>query len=114
MIRLTNTLSAWGSAEFSDTLTAEVEQLRHEQLPLQQGLARSSHVSDEPFKAIVIDVRDDADCIKVKLGILYAGVIAGCSCADDPTPLDTQTEYCTLLLTIDKSGAETTVALLSD
>jgi len=50
----------------------------------------------------------------VKAGLLYAGIIAGCSCADDPTPIDEVTEYCVVRFDIDKATAETKVTLLSE
>ena len=43
---------------------------------------------------------------------IISGIIAGCSCADDPTPVDTTTEYCELQLEIDRESAETRVILL--
>ena len=55
-----------------------------------------------------------ANSILVKAGIFYTGIIAGCSCADDPTPLDEQNEYCELELNINKETAETTIVLLEE
>jgi hypothetical protein len=114
MIRLPETLSAWATAGFNDTLRREVEALGHEQLPLQQGLARSSHVAAEPFGVRIIAVAEEPHCLVARLGILYAGIIAGCSCADDPTPVDSQTEYCEVRLVIDKATAEARFTLLED
>jgi hypothetical protein len=114
MIRLTKSLSAWGSPAFAATLTRELEQLSQEQLPLQPGLGQSSHVSSEPFKAMFIGAQEDADSIIVKAGIFYSGIIAGCNCADDPTPVEPLPEYCTLRLTIDKLRGETVITLLPD
>jgi hypothetical protein len=39
-------------------------------------------------------------------------VIAGCSCADDPTPTNELDEFCELQLDIDKLTAVATVTLL--
>jgi hypothetical protein len=50
----------------------------------------------------------------VKAGIFYTGVIAGCSCADDPTPVDELNEYCVVQFDIDRMTAETTVRLLAE
>ncbi|MCU7937613.1 MAG: hypothetical protein KZQ99_22615 [Candidatus Thiodiazotropha sp. (ex Dulcina madagascariensis)] len=114
MIRLPKACEAWPAANFKEILKHELEAIDAERLPLQQGLALSSHVSEEPFSVIIIDAADeDPGTIRVKAAVMYAGIIAGCSCADDPTPLDTQTEYCELQLEIDKSTAETRVKLLS-
>lgn len=114
MIRLTKALSAWGTPAFSDLLICELERLPHQSLPLQQALAHSSHVSSEPFKVMLIDTREEPDAIAVKAGILYSGITAGCSCADDPTPVEPQTEFCNLLIRIRKRDGEITLSLLPD
>ncbi len=114
MIRLAKTLDAWGTPGFEDALKQEVERLDAGQLPLQQALSTSSYVTDSPHKVIIIRVSDDAGFIRVKAGIFYSGIIAGCSCADDPTPVEEQTEYCEVQIQINKNTAEATLALLAD
>ena len=114
MIELQKALSAWGSADFRKVLKTEIEQLPSDCLPLQEGMSHSSYVSEEPFKAMIIDVREENDIIYAKVGIFYSGIIAGCSCADDPTPVDSQPEYCLLCLNIDKQSAGTQVSLLAE
>jgi hypothetical protein len=114
MIRLPNTLNAWGTPEFEVVLKQEIQQLDAGCLPLQQGLSASSYVTDRPFQARIISVHEDAGVIRVKAGIFYTGIIAGCSCADDPTPVDELNEYCVVQLCVDKITAETTVTLLAE
>jgi hypothetical protein len=114
MIRLTKTLNAWGTPGFEDILKAEVEPIDVDQLPLQQGLSTSSSVTQNPRKLIIFRVADDERFIHVKAGIFYSGIIAGCSCADDPTPVDEQTEYCEVQIDINKQTAEATVVLLAE
>jgi hypothetical protein len=114
MIRLPNTVRARGTPEFSDVLRQEIEQLDALQLPLQQGLSASSHVTDRPFQARIISVREEDGILRVKAGIFYTGIIAGCSCADDPTPIDELNEYCVVRLDIDTSTAEAAVTLLNE
>lgn len=113
LIRLPKSLAAWGSPDFEATFKTEVEQLAVDQLPLQQGLANSSYVTDSPRKVVIINVTGDEGFIRLTAGIFYAGVIAGCSCADDPTPVDEVTEYCQVRFAIDTKTAETTVELLT-
>lgn len=113
MIQLTKSLNAFGTPAFNQVLKQEVEQLSIDQLPLQQGLSVSSYALDDPRRVMVIDVSDDATFIHAKAGIFYSGIIAGCSCADDPTPLDKNTEYCEVQLHINKSTAETAVNLVA-
>ena len=114
MIRLTKTLNAWGTPDFKDILKKEIEQMGAEQLPLQQGLTTGSYALDGRLNAMIIGVSDEAGFIRAKAGIFYAGIIAGCSCADDPTPVNEESEYCVVQLDIDKHTAETTIALLAE
>jgi hypothetical protein len=112
MIRLPQSMNAWGTPGFRDALKQEVEQLDPAMLPLQQGLSVSSYVTERPFQAMILSVSEEAGSIQVKAGIFYTGVIAGCSCADDPTPVDELNEYCEVRFVIDRKTAETTVSLL--
>jgi hypothetical protein len=114
MIRLTKTLNAWGTPDFKDILKKEIEQMDAEQLPLQQGLTTGCYVTDGQRKVMIIGVSEGVEFIRVKAGIFYAGIIAGCSCADDPAPVNEESEYCVVQLDIDKLTAETTVTLLAE
>jgi hypothetical protein len=107
-------LNAWGTPDFENILKAEIAQLGAEQLPLQQGLSTSSYALDDKLNVRIIGVSEEASFIRAKVGIFYTGIIAGCSCADDPTPVEEQTEYCVVQLEINKTTAETTVALLAE
>ena len=114
MIRLLKSLNAWGIPEFKDVLKQEIEQLDALLLPLQQGLSASSHVTDRPFQAMILSMSEEAGMIRVKAGIFYTGVIAGCNCADDPSPVDEKNEYCVVQLDLDRLTADTTVTLLAE
>ena len=110
-MQLKETLRAWGKPEFRAVFKAEIARLGAADLPLQRGLSGSSHVTDTPPQAVILSASEDGDCLRIKAGLFYTGIIAGCSCADDPTPVDEQTEYCEVLLRIDKHSADTQVAL---
>ena len=114
MLQLPQTLKTWDTPTGKDTLKAEIEALDSQQLPLQQGLTQSSYVSDEPFRAMVISVGEQDGRLQAKLGIFYSGIIAGCNCADDPTPVDTTPEYCVIEVDIDKTSGEASVSLAPD
>lgn len=114
MIRLTNALSAWGTPGFENVLKKEIEQMDAGQLPLQQGLTTGSYALDGRHKAMIIGTSEDASVIRVKAGIFYSGIIGGCACADDPTPVNEESEYCVVQLDINKLTAETTIALLAE
>ncbi len=114
LINLPEAARCWGTPAFGESLKAEIETLDAAQLPLQDGLSHSSHVSDEPFRAMIIKTRETGSAVEIHLGIFYTGIIAGCNCADDPTPPDPQTEYCELLVTLDTTRGDATVTLLPD
>lgn len=112
MIRLAQSLQAWGSEGFNDVLKNEIERLDLTDLPLQQALSQSSYAIEGSFQVMVISVADNPDAIQAKTGIFYSGLIPGCSCADDPTPVSEYSEYCEIRFDIDKNTAATSVVLL--
>ncbi|MEW5966584.1 MAG: hypothetical protein AB1720_06235 [Pseudomonadota bacterium] len=114
MIRLPDSTRAWGAPDFEPVLKREIAALDPATLPLQQALRASSHVAEKPIQATVLASGEQDGRIRVKVGIFYSGIIAGCSCADDPTPMSEQAEYCVLRLDIDPATAEATVTLLPD
>lgn len=114
MVRLAKSLNAWGTGEFQQTLVEEIEQLSVRQLPLQRGMSTSSYAIDDNLKAMILSVSEGKKFIRVKAGIFYKGIIPGCSCADDPTPVDENNEYCEVLLDIDKETAGTEVMLVEE
>lgn len=111
---MTQSRNAWGTSEFESVFKHEIEQLDAGQLPLQQGLKTGSYALDGKHKAMVIGVSEAADAIHVKAGIFYSGILTGCACADDPTPVNQESEYCVVQMRIDKRTAETTVTLLPE
>jgi len=103
---------AWGTPEFESVLKQEIGQLKAGQLPLQQGLSTTSYATDSPFEAVILGASEVDGVIRAKAGIFYQGIIAGCSCADDPTPVNEENEYCELLFEINRKTGKATVALL--
>jgi hypothetical protein len=114
MINLTKTAQASGSEDIKNIAKIEIEKIKPTLLPLQQGLTRSSYVGNAALKAVILNITEENNVVKVKAGIFYTGIIAGCSCSDDPSPTDEQTEYCELLFNINKETADTTIILLND
>jgi hypothetical protein len=114
MVRLEKTLRAWGTPDFATVLKQEVAQLGHSRLPLQEGISVGSYVTDAPISVVVSSIEELEKTIRVRAGIFYQSVIAGCSCEGDPTPTSENTEYCEVLLDIDKATAATTVALIEE
>lgn len=112
MIQLSKTLLSKGGTELERALKEELEAIALDALPLQAGLSRSSAVGSSPPCVIVLHHETHAATIEVKLGVSYAGIIAGCACADDPTPVDEIAEYCELQLSIDRGTGAAIAALI--
>ncbi len=103
-----------GGGDFRAAVKAEIEALDVGLLPLQEGLSRSSHVSAHRVGATILRVDAGDGRLRVKAGLFYTGIIAGCSCADDPTPVDDLTEYCEVWIDIDPATGVGSVALANE
>ncbi|SCZ59277.1 hypothetical protein [Thiohalomonas denitrificans] len=112
--RLPEAVTAWGTSDFADTLKSELENLAPDALPLQQGLSHGSYVSGDQFEVMILTVSESPGMIHARVGIHYFSIIAGCNCADDPTPVDELHEYCEVEIELDKATAEARVRLLVD
>jgi hypothetical protein len=110
MLRLPESLAAWGSPGFPAALRRELE-AQAGLLPLQQALAGSSAVSGDRIEVMLIATDADASQIRARVGVFFSGIVAGCSCADDPTPVEAQNEYCELEIGIDRLTATACAAL---
>lgn len=114
MLRFQKALRAWGTSDFEAELKREIEQLGCAQLPLQQGLSATSYAVDAPIAAMIISVADAGARIHAKAGIFFSGIVAGCSCADDPTSVEQEPEYCVMLFEIDKADGCAAARVLSE
>ena len=116
MFLLERSLQAWNTPDFNDVFKTEVSKLDEHSLPLQAGLSYSSVAISDNLSATVLESRkicaDGKDYIYVRAGLFYEGMIAGCNCSDDPSPIDKTTEYCEAIFHIDMQTAQTTVSLL--
>jgi len=113
VIKLANALNAWGTQEFEAVLKDEIQNLDTGLLPLQDGLSQTSYVVDDAISVIILNVTETLDVIHVKTGVIYAGINAGSCCADDPTPVCEQTEYCEMQFDINKITAASTVNVIN-
>ncbi len=112
MVSLPKTLAAWGSPAFERVFKAETADLDAVLLPLQEGLSHSTNALADTFEFVLLAAREENDTLVLKAGIFYQGIVAGCGCADDPTPVEPQTEYCEVELTIHRPDARTKIVLL--
>jgi len=114
MIYMHRVLAQLDTPELGDTLKREIAALGLQQLPLQQALRNSSYASDDGLSVTIISISRGPMQLAVRAGIFFTGFIAGCNCADDPTPADGVTEYCEVLITIDRQTAATEISLVND
>lgn len=105
MIRLPESLRAWNTPAFAAVLKRELERQAHE-LPLQRAVTATSIALDGAVSVMVIGAADEGAAIRARVGVFFSGIVAGCSCADDPTPVEPQNEYCELSLLIDKATGD--------
>jgi hypothetical protein len=111
MVKLNESTNAWGSTRFEAVLKAELHSLPPGSLPLQQGLRSGSVAIEDGIGFSVLGASADAQAIEVRLAVFYAGIVAGCNCADDPTPVEPVPEYCELLLSMDRATGQARVRL---
>jgi len=112
VIRLPKTLSAWQTPALKAVFEQEIKTLELSLLPLVRAMSRGSQIAVDEIGVMLISSAESGSSIQVKAGIFFSSVIAGCSCADDPTPLDVNAEYCEMRFDIDKVSASTEVVLL--
>ena len=112
MLYLKHSLQAWQTDNFRAVLKKEIAHLGPDFLPLQQGLRYSSYALDDNISSSILTVTSEKENILIKVGLFYTGAIAGCNCADDPTPMDVNNEYCDVLFSINKKTAATTITLV--
>ncbi len=114
MISLKKSLAAWQSPEFKQVFQEEVASLDDTLLPLQKGLSYSNFADGSDMSVLLLNSTETEEALLVKAGIFYQGFIAGCHCSDDPTPPDSQTEYCEVRFEINRKTAQTMAILLED
>lgn len=117
MIRLPELLhasarSGINSPSFHREFKQMMSSLDPKHLPLQQGLQHSSVALDDALDFVLLATSENESSLRLKAGIFYQGIIAGCSCADDPTPVDTVAESCEVEIGIDKGTGEAVILLV--
>lgn len=112
MICLPDVLLTADEAELKSRLKQALEKIDGTSLPLQQGLTRSSYTDGKDFSVTVLGLTRGPQQIHAKVGIFYKGIVAGCNCADDPSPVPEIDEYCELELSIDSTSGDAEIVLV--
>lgn len=112
MFDLPLSLQAWSSDSFEATFKREICSLDADLLPLQQGLEHSNYAVSDKLAVIILSAEQAGTNINIKAGLFYNGIVAGCNCADDPTPVDETNEYCEIFICIDQGTSNSTIELI--
>lgn len=90
-------LPGLAGARDPDALAAIVREaltgLDADALPLQQALSHGSVAVGGVREVLVISSREAGGRLLIRVGLFFSSMIAGCNCADDPTPADLLEEY---------------------
>lgn len=114
MPKFDRALQAWNSDSFAQVFAQQVAQLPPAQLPLQHALSQGNYPSDRPVTVTILKVSDEPATLRVKAGLFFTSLIAGCQCADDPSSPDELNEYCEVEFAIAKDSALTHINLLQN
>ena len=101
--RLSASLAAWGGADFVQVLETELAGLDPASLPL---ATTTGYVDTADLTLSLIRQAEAADCLRLRIGVFFQEIIAGCSCGDDPAR---EPAWCELELVIDKADGKTTI-----
>ena len=108
MPKFANSLSAWNTESFAQTLKIEIERLPTGSLPLYKGTSQGGVVDDSHIVATILRVTDAGKSIEAHVGIFFTEIVGGCSCGDDPM---SEHAYCEMWVTIDRTSAEAEFAV---
>lgn len=109
MAKLENSLIAWNTASFQQTLKAELETLKQDVLPLNEVVEEGNTVVDSDLGVNVIEVSDDEQMIHAKVGVFFAQIV-DCLCCGESQPIDEA--YCEMLVSINKMTAQADFKIL--
>ena len=110
MTLLSSSLAAWGKPEFEKIFKQEVEALDCDSLPLDQSLTLGSAANADNLGVMLLMQHATESTLQIKAGVFFTSVIAGCNCADDPTPVEENNEYCELMFKIDRDTSITKIS----
>jgi hypothetical protein len=89
-----------------------IKSLSLEQLQLQQAVKNGSIALADGITVMVISQQHNNDQLRLKAGIFFRSIIAGCNCADDPSPVETLEEYAEAWFSISKKDGSFRISLV--
>jgi len=109
--KLRNSLQAWGTDSFFQTLKNELEHLEPGVLPLEKAVAQGGYVDDSHITITVLRAEDDEKTIHARVGIFFTEIVINCGCGDDPMETNA---YCEMRVTIDRDNGLAVCEVIQD
>ena len=103
MAKMPNSLRAWKTPQFTQTLKEEMETFRRDVLPLEGLVEKGNALFDDDLGVTVLGVSEGEGFIQAKVGVFFAEIINCVSCGESD-PIDEA--YCEMEVRIDKETAE--------
>jgi len=111
MPELLNSLKAWNTNNFAQTLKAEIEHLPAGILHLEKGVAQGGLVDDSNITTTILNFSDNEATIQANVGIFFTEIVINCGCGDDPFETNA---YCEMHISIDKTTGQAEFEVLQD
>ena len=73
-------------------------------LPLSALMQHGSRPRDSSPEPVILAVEDMGGMVRIRFGLFFQSIDAGCACEDDPTPINDINEYAELALILDMAG----------
>ncbi len=106
MILLPRSRDCYGQPQFAATLKQELAAQDAFARLLQQAMQFGSCALLDDVELMINNSRAEAQQIHLQIGVFYHSIIAGCNCADDPSPIEKNNEYAEISMTIDRQTAQ--------
>ncbi len=105
MIFLPNTTAAFNHERFEATVKQELAAQDDFAKHLQQSLQFGSYALLDELEIMITKIAADDTHLHIQIGAFYHSFIAGCNCADDPSPVEKNDEYAEISVIIDRQNA---------
>lgn len=104
-------LQARGTAAFPRELKATLLGLDAGVLPLHKGVSQGGYVDASNLDATVLDVIDNGEEIRARIGVFFTELVGNCACGDEPVPVQA---WCVLQVAIDTATAMASFSVLAE
>lgn len=110
-VLFTESLSAWPSAAFNNSVKLELKNLKPDILPLNKATTQGGRIDDNHIDFTILNTSDSDHSLQIKAGVFFIEIIGGCNCGDEPHSVN---GYCEIQVSINKETSETHFILLDD